>query len=378
MNESHEEKRVVHVDDRFGFRFIEYGTDHDFELGPGARIFSNSIFMVSMLVVLLVVTFGFVTHVSVKAPISGQILPERIHKIFPEISGRVTEVRIKPGDQVAAGDTLAVLRIEDYEKSAADLEFGKSQAEDELARLREDFADRVSRANSALRKARVRLDGATKKHGDTQRLVVGGIVAANQLETAARELRIAQIDHDDLQQQLRKLRAQASIQTGSAEDKVRDLDRQILRVQTEVGRSAVRADSAGVVLDVPINIGQSVSSQTLVAEVANIGRLVFVAMVPEFHRKRIEVGQPANLKFPSYKDYEFRGTVLRVSPRAKFIENRSMYEVRLDVALPEKLHTLRAGDEIQLRPGMTATGNVFVDRMRAIKYVVVVKMLKRG
>jgi hypothetical protein len=53
-----------------------------------------------------------------------------------------------------------------------------------------------------------------------------------------------------------------------------------------------------------------------------------------------------------------------------------MYEVRLDVTPPENT-PYGDGTELRLTPGMSATGDVLVDRMPALKYLVAVRMLHR-
>lgn len=46
---------------------------------------------------------------------------ERQYAVYPLVAGEVVEVRVKPGDTVAAGDVLAVVSAEDYESQAAQL-----------------------------------------------------------------------------------------------------------------------------------------------------------------------------------------------------------------------------------------------------------------
>lgn len=431
----------VRVVERLGFRFSEYPDDYDFNLGSGARSLTGIVFVVTAAILLLALVFGIVTPVSVKAPISGQIEPERIDKLFPEIRGRIVEVKVKKGDLVAPGDTVAVLRVEDYEEKLADLQFQRSQAEKRLAQLKEDFANRLDQLDFQIRQQRIALGeigtsgeetlsereravlvsdreftqaklhlaDAEKKAQASERLFERGLISRDQLEQSRMQRELAQSEYDikkkgvetaraalattkrqevlggakgkeelkRLESQRQATFSQQEIEVAGAEHEVAELGRRMQRGEVEVGRRVVESPVAGVVLETTANAGEPASPESPVASVANLDHLVLVAHVPELYRKRIDVGHKAALKFSTYKDYEFRGTVLRISPSAQFIQSQSMYEVRLDVQPPEKLPALRAGENIRLLPGMTATGNVIVQRMRMLKYVVVVKMLKR-
>jgi len=247
---------MKHVD-RLGFRFTEGPEDYDFRLAPHAGVGLWLVFILNALVLTGAIVLGLRTPVTVKAPLTGQMEPRQLHRIFPEAAGTLAEIRVRKGDLVAAGDTLAIL-----------------------------------------------------------------------------------------------------VPTSPA------------------GHLAVRSLGAGTVLAIPAAVGEPVTPAASILEVADLEHLVLVAWVPELHRRRILVGQEAVIKFPVYRRTNFRGAVLRISPAAQVIQGRSMYEVRLDVTPPENT-PYGDGTELRLTPGMSATGDVLVDRMPALKYLVAVRMLHR-
>jgi multidrug efflux pump subunit AcrA (membrane-fusion protein) len=244
------------VRDRLGFRFTEGPVDYDFRLAPHAGVALWIVFVANALVLIGAIVLGLRTPVTVKAPLTGQMEPRQLHRVFPAANGELAEFRVRKGDQVAPGDTLAIL-------AAA------------------------------------------------------------------------------------------------------------------TGPRVVRSPGAGTVLALAAAPGDPVSPSTSILEIADLEHLVLVAWVPEFHRRRILVGQEAEIKFPVYRRVSFRGAVLRISPSAQVIQGRSMYEVRLDVTPPESTPYYHGGADLQLTPGMSATGDVLVDRMPALKYLVAVRMLHR-
>lgn len=97
--------------DRLGFRFTETADDYGFRLGPRAGFFLWLVFIVNSIGLLAAIGFGIMTPVSVKAPFTGAMEPRQVHKVFPTESGSITELRVRPGDRVVAGDTLALLGV---------------------------------------------------------------------------------------------------------------------------------------------------------------------------------------------------------------------------------------------------------------------------
>ena len=97
--------------DRLGFRFTESADDYGFRLAPRAGFFLWLVFIVNSIGLLAAIWFGIRTPVSVKAPFTGTMEPRQVHKVFPAESGSLTELRVQPGDRVAAGDTLALVAV---------------------------------------------------------------------------------------------------------------------------------------------------------------------------------------------------------------------------------------------------------------------------
>ena len=97
--------------DRLGFRFTETEDDFGFRLTPKSRFFLWLIFLVNSIGLIAAIGLGIRTPVSVKAPFTGTMEPRQVLKVFPPASGTLTELRVRRGDLVAAGDTLALIGV---------------------------------------------------------------------------------------------------------------------------------------------------------------------------------------------------------------------------------------------------------------------------
>ena len=95
--------------DRLGFRFTESPEDYDFRLAPRAAFGLGLVFVVNAVVLVGAIALGLRTPVTVKAPLHGQMEPRQLIRVFPATSGTIAELRVRKGDRVAPGDTIAIL-----------------------------------------------------------------------------------------------------------------------------------------------------------------------------------------------------------------------------------------------------------------------------
>lgn len=79
-------------------------------------------------------------------------------------------------------------------------------------------------------------------------------------------------------------------------------------------KAPVESPLTGIVGRVYIDIGSSVSTQTPIALVTNIGRAEIDLDVPEKYLPAISLGQEATITVDAYPQYEFIGKVTMISP----------------------------------------------------------------
>ena len=94
---------------------------------------------------------------------------------------------------------------------------------------------------------------------------------------------------------------------------------------------AVRAGIAGVVQEVPVEIGQQVAPGTMLARVAEPTRLKAELRVPATRARDVRAGQTVSV---DTRNGVVDGTVARVDPSVR--EGTVMVEVRLDGDLPRR------------------------------------------
>jgi RND family efflux transporter MFP subunit len=169
--------------------------------------------------------------------------------INPQVEGSITKIFVKSGDRVAAGKSL--MEIDPIKQQAT---------------LQSQTAAR-SAQEATLSYAKVQLDREKK-------LYDAGIVAKQELDQA-------QTTYDAAEKQLESLQAQENEQ------------------QVELHYYSVIAPSSGIIGDVPVRVGDRVTTTTMLTTVDEPGSLEAYISVPVENAKNLKIGLPVQLLDPA-------------------------------------------------------------------------------
>ena len=277
---------------------------------------------------------------------------------------RIDEIKAAPGDDVAAGQVLAVLegrkqaeaqvalaelqkRKSDFQKRArrADAAFQKSQARDRLALERETFdrtnGPRLETATKVADLLRKTLDQATKLH-DT----LGGMIPDREkIEAEGRFVELqAKTFQAELDKQLLAVEKEQTLKKRAIEDaqlayENPDLgddnpdfqmaDAQLALAKAALADTQVLAPRAGKVLDVIAHAGEVGTGQLLL--LGDVSAMVAVAEVFQSDVLRVKVGDPATV---SILGQDFTGKVAAIGTvvgrnQAMNMDPRALKDVRV-------------------------------------------------
>lgn len=128
------------------------------------------------------------------------------------------------------------------------------------------------------------------------------------------------------------------------------------RARVNLRYSVIRSPIDGVVISRDVDVGQTVAASLQAPQlflIANDLRQMQVeASVDEADIGQIREGQTVTFTVDAYPEQEFRGTVTQVRLAPVMVQNVVTYTVIIDVPNPD----------MKLRPGMTATVSVLVDK----------------
>ena len=283
----------------------------------------------------------------------GTLVPEEVFWIAADNTGRVDQVKLKPGVRVEPNTVIMVLSNPQLQLDAEDLKWQIKAAEANYTDLKVklesqklDLQSAVARVESETVQAQLKYerDVQLAKEGLAPDLDLKLSRAAAQ-ESAKREV----IEKQRLDIFSESVQAQLASQTVNIE-KVRaayDLKKK------QVDELIIRAGTSGVLQDVPLEVGQSVAIGTVLAKVAQPSKLKAELKIAETQAKDIEIGQPASI---DTRNGIIPGHVSRIDPAV--VNGTVTVDVKLEGELPKGA-----------RPDLSVDGTVQLEKLNDIMYV---------
>jgi len=128
------------------------------------------------------------------------------------------------------------------------------------------------------------------------------------------------------------------------------------RAQVNLRYAVIRAPIDGVVISRDVDVGQTVAASLQAPQlfvIANdLKKMQVEASVDEADIGQITAGQTATFAVDAYPEENFQGTVTQVRLSSLTVQNVVTYTVIIEVPNPQQ----------KLRPGMTATASILIDR----------------
>ncbi|HRE13681.1 MAG TPA: HlyD family efflux transporter periplasmic adaptor subunit [Usitatibacteraceae bacterium] len=326
--------------------------------------------------------------------------------LIPE-AGRVADLLIKEGDEVAAGAPIARIAYDRAaaETSAQELASRRLLLEREQAQLRElgeqqvaqvrkrvkDLEGEIAQADREIRLQDTRVKSAREQAARYQQLagekfVSDLVVRQKQDEVTEQEIKL---------QALRRTRSQierdlsaAKLEEPSLQLKSRgqvdQVERQLSELQESLAGAQARRETLikapvhGTVTNIAVTAGQSVAADAPLATVLPKGSgLHAELLVPTRAIGFIQKGQAVVLRyeaFPHERFGQYQGTVTEISrsvwsPGDKLgplTVKEPVY--RVDVKL-ERQSVAALGNEIPLRPGMLVNADILLERRTLLEWL---------
>ena len=236
--------------------------------------------------------------------ITGKIEPRNEVNIKPQISGIITQLLKEPGQYVQQGEVIAKVKVIP--------DMGQLSSAEARVRL----------ANINLQQAKIDYDRQKKLH-DKQ------LVSADEFEKIRQKLQQAQEELTAAQDALQVVRDGVSKSNASASS------------------TLVRSTISGVILDVPVKVGNSVilsntfNDGTTIAWVANMNDLIFRGNIDETEVGQLVEGMPMKITVGALQDLKFDAALEYVSPKAVESNGANQFEIKaaVKVAKDDKLRS---------------------------------------
>lgn len=273
-----------------------------------------------------------------------------------QYGGRIAEVRVREGDGVAAGDTLASLETNELMARLAATRAQHDAARALLVELeRGARPEEVRQAEAAERAARERLEEAERLHARAVALEREGAVSRESLDQARTALEVARAQHASAREQL------DLVQRGPRAERI-EAQRAAVR-QAEAAIAQAEASLTGAVIVAPFD-GVVTVRHRQQGEAVGPGAPVLTVMDPSDRWVRIyvrqdliggvSIGQAAEILSDSDRTRTWPGGVTFIATQAEFTpRNVQTAEERVKLVYAVKV-AVRDDPQLVLKPGVPA------------------------
>ena len=283
----------------------------------------------------------------------GTLVPENVRWIPATTDGIIEEIRAQAGDTAMADTVILVLSNPDVLQRATDSELQLKGAEADLANLRATLHNQILNQQSQQASVESQYNQAQLDLDANRQLAEKGLIAGVLLkksELLAQELGVRnEMEKKKIDANTESAEAQLSAQQARV-DQFRAV--YLLR-RKQVEELKVRAGAAGIVQQVPVEVGQRVTPGTILAKVAEPGRLKAELQIPETQAKDVTIGQVASI---DTRNGIIPGQVSRIDPAA--VNGAVKVDVHLNGEYPKGA-----------RPDLSVDGIIQLERLINVLYI---------
>ncbi len=247
----------------------------------------------------------FMTNIIKKTVATGSVIPRKEIEIKPQVSGIVEEIFVQAGKEVRQGDIIARVRI------IPDL-------------------INLNNAEARLERAKIAFDDAKINADRQEKLYKQGVISSVENQQTQVTYKNARQEVDAAEANLELIREGVNKKSGKATN------------------TLIRSTISGMLLDIPIKVGNSVietnnfNAGTTIATVADVSDMIFQGKVDETEVGKIKAGMDLQLTIGAIENDTFHATLMYISPKGVLENGAVQFEIKADVKL-KKNQFIRAG-----------------------------------
>ncbi|MBA3641190.1 MAG: HlyD family efflux transporter periplasmic adaptor subunit, partial [Acidobacteria bacterium] len=244
---------------------------------------------------------------------SGTLVPEDIRWINTTTQGRVERILLRPGAEVTKDSIILELSNPQLQQAVQDAQLGHQSALAAYENRKADLERTILTQEAELASVETSYNNAKLNLESQETLLKEGLVA----ELQVKQLRSNVVDLKNRlaisQKQLENAKNGVKSQLAPQQAEVAQRSAQYQLRLRELDDLKVKAGMAGVLSQVPVEVGQQVGPGTNLARVADPTRLKAEVRIAETQTKDIRIGQMAEV---DTRNGVIQGKVMRIDPTA--------------------------------------------------------------
>ena len=259
-------------------------------------------------VVVIVALIGFIALDRDPDVMQGQVEVEE-YRVSSKVPGRILELRVKEGDYVKAGDTLAILDAPEVRAKMT-----QAQSAEEAAAAIEQKArngarkEQVQGAFQLLQQAKAGLEIAEKSYQRVQRLFDEGVMSAQKRDEAYAQYKAMEAQCKAAQSQydmaLNGAREEDKLAAAAQVARARGA---VQEVNSYIGETVQVAQMAGEVSDIYPKVGELVGTGSPIMTISIMDNMWGTFSIREDQLKDIAIGTELSVYVPAFdKDIKMK------------------------------------------------------------------------
>ncbi|OLB31634.1 MAG: hypothetical protein DMG41_07820 [Acidobacteria bacterium] len=270
----------------------------------------------------------------------GTVRPASEIRITAESTGTVSNISVKVGDRVQTDQQLLRMDDRDAQLAVKQASVELQTAREKLDRFRGQLADADARVAISQRqeqlvptrqwrdspeRAAAAYDIASLNYGRAKKLFEAGLIAQQELDARATELRMARDDLENAKQlaavstklahdQVDQANLQAKVTREELQEQLRQAEVNYERAKLQADRTVVRATTAGVVSEIPVRLGDRVPGGAVLARLAKLDHMIAEVPVAAQMISELSLGQSAQVGLFSSPPRKVEGRIRTIDP----------------------------------------------------------------
>lgn len=248
---------------------------------------------------------AFVTDIQKKSVATGSVIPREEVDIKPQVSGIIQEIFVEAGDIVKEGDLMARIKIIPNMLS-------------------------LNNAQNRINQAKIQLKNSETDYNRNKKLFEDKVIAQGEFQQFQLSYESAKQELDAAVENLEIVKEGASNKSGKS------------------AITLVKATVSGMVLDVPIKVGNQViesnnfNDGTTVATIADMNDLVFEGKIDESEVGKIKEGMEISLSVGAIENKTFDATLEYIAPKGVEENGAIQFLIKAKVMM-DSTEFIRAG-----------------------------------
>ena len=251
-----------------------------------------------------------------KTVATGSVVPRKEIEIKPVVSGIISELYVEEGQMVKKGDLIAKIRL---------------------------IPNMINLNNAVSRvdQAKINLEDAKRNYDRQFELLKKGVIAKADFDSYETKYNIAK---EELQ---------------TAKENLQLIKEGQIKKKGAPTNTLVRSTISGMVLDIPVEIGNQVieannfNAGTTIATVADMNDMIFKGKIDETEVGKIKLGMPLILTIGAIDNTKFDAVLTKIAPKGVEENGAIQFEIEADVKLKNNQF---------IRSGYSANADIVLDR----------------